>query len=188
VITMTVNKLKRYEMLVYLFLISIAVILAFIGNGVPAGTINSILVNVSSELIAAGFLFFLVNRFLLVDEGAGELEEIRASLDVIRGDAERLRRRQFRQVRVLLQCGVRTVELPVVLSLAEFSRAEVLGRVGMIPMKRSGARFVLAYFNSEPFLRQVSQILSSDEGGDELLLTIPCSEEEIEQFAIGVRS
>ncbi len=181
---MTVNKLKRYEMLVYLFLITIAVVLAFIGNEVPAGTINSILVNVSSELIAAGFLFFLVNRFLLVDEGAGDLEEIKASLAVVRGDAERLERRRHQRVRVLLQCGVRRVELPVALSLAEFSRAEVLGRVGMIPMKQSGARFTLAYFNSETFLLQVSQILSCDETSSELLLMIPCDEKEIEQFSI----
>jgi hypothetical protein len=185
---MAANRLKRYEMLVYLLLIAIAVIFAFIGNGVPAGTINSILINVSSELIAAGFLFFLVNRFLLVDEGAESLEEIRQSLEVLRADAERQQRRRDQQVKVLLQNGVRTVELPVALSLAEFSRAEVLGRVGMIPMKKPGARFALAYFNTEPFLQQVAQILSCDDTRSELLLTIPYDEAEIEQFAIAGKS
>jgi hypothetical protein len=185
VTTMDANRLKRYEMLVYLFLIAIAVIFALIGNGVPAGTINSILINVSSELIAAGFLFFLVNRFLLVDEGAGSLEEIRQSLEVLRADAERQQRRRDQQVKVLLQNGVRTVELPVALSLAEFSRAEVLGRIGMI---QPGGRFKLAYINTPQFLQQIVQILNCDDTRSELLLTIPCDEAEIEQFAIAGKS
>jgi hypothetical protein len=181
---MDANKLKRYELLVYLFLLAIAVIVAFVGNMLPQGTINSIMINVSSELIAASLLFFLVNRFLLADDQPQSLENIEQSLEVMRADAERLERRRHQKVRVMLQNGWKKIELPVALSLADLSRAEVLGRIGMIPTQNPKQRFELAYFNTEGFLLQIAQLLEMDDSNVEQILTIPCSEQEITQFVI----
>ncbi len=62
---------------------------------------------------------------------------------------------------------------------AELTRAEILGRLGMIPMKTKGSRFSLSYLNKPEFLAQINQIM---DGSGDAVLTIPCTQEEFEQF------
>jgi hypothetical protein len=59
------------------------------------------------------------------------------------------------------------------------TRAEVLGRIGMIPMKQKGQRFSLKYLSKPDFLKQINQIAA---GKGENVLTISCNKEELEQF------
>ena len=99
----------------------------------------------------------------------------------IREELETERRRQGKRVKVILQCGADRLELPVELRRAELTRAEILGRIGMIPMKKKGERFSLGYLNTPEFLRQINLIIASH---DDALLTIPCKEEEFEQFEL----
>jgi len=87
--------------------------------------------------------------------------------------------RQNRKITVVLQHGADRLELPVELRRAELTRAEVLGRIGMLPMKTPGARFSLGYLNNPDFFRQISAIMV---GTDDATLTIPCKQEEFEQF------
>jgi hypothetical protein len=69
--------------------------------------------------------------------------------------------------------------LPIELRRAELTRAEILGRIGMIPMKEKGKRFSLEYLNTSKFLRRINEII---EGHGDSDLVIPCTEEELNQF------
>lgn len=99
----------------------------------------------------------------------------------VRKDLARERQRQQRKVTVVLQHGADRLELPVELRRAELTRAEVLGRIGMLPMRTHGARFHLGYLNNPGFFRQINDIM---DGTSDATLTIPCQKEEFEQFAL----
>lgn len=99
----------------------------------------------------------------------------------LRQEAHAERMRQNRAVTLVLQHGARRIELPVELRRAELTRAEILGRLGMIPMRTRGQRFSLDYLNTPDFLRQINQIASGNGPG---LLTIPCTAAELDQFDI----
>lgn len=87
--------------------------------------------------------------------------------------------RQNRRVRVILQHGGEKIELPMQLRRAELSRAEILGRIGMLPMKKKGARFSLVYTSRPEFLEQINQVL---DGTADSTITIACTEDEFRQF------
>lgn len=97
----------------------------------------------------------------------------------IQKDQQAEKARQSKSITVTLQYGGKKIELPVELRRAELTRAEVLGRLGMIPMKKTGARFSLSYLNKLEFQKQLNQIM---DGNGDAVLTIPCTEEEFEQF------
>jgi len=87
---------------------------------------------------------------------------------------------QNRKIQVVLQYGSEKIELPVQLRRAELTRSEILGRLGMIPLKKEGKeRFSLKYLNTPEFFRQMNQII---EGRGEGVLTIACTADEFEQF------
>lgn len=69
--------------------------------------------------------------------------------------------------------------LPLNLKRRELTRAELLGRIGMIPMREPGRRFSLAYLSTPDFL---SQINIAQVAGHVFTIIIPCSEVEFNQF------
>jgi len=75
----------------------------------------------------------------------------------------------------------RQIVLPVHLRRLEVTRAELLGRIGMIPMKNKSNRFALNYLHTALFLEELNRIQASNQAEK---LIIPCSSEEIEQFAV----
>ena len=75
----------------------------------------------------------------------------------------------------------RQIVLPVHLRRLEVTRAELLGRIGMIPMKNKSNRFALNYLHTASFLEELNRIQASNQ---EEKLIIPCSSEEIEQFVV----
>lgn len=89
------------------------------------------------------------------------------------------RDRQSKRMKIVLNYGNKTLELPVQLRRAEFTRAEILGRIGMIPVKETGKRFSIKFLNNTNFFEQLDLI---SEGDGEGILTIPCSAEEFNQF------
>ncbi len=99
----------------------------------------------------------------------------------IQQEIECEKKRQNKKIFVTLQNDAEQLELPVELLRSELTRSEVLGRIGMIPMREKGKRFSIGYVNTPEFLRQINQILARD--GD-AVLTIPCDPEELEQFAV----
>lgn len=91
------------------------------------------------------------------------------------------RSRQNKKIVVSLQYGSKQLKLPVDLRRAELSRAEILGRIGMIPMKEKGQRFTIEYLHTPEFLQQINNII--EENGEDVL-TIPCNASEYNQFKL----
>ena len=87
------------------------------------------------------------------------------------------------RIKVILMENVsrRQIVLPVHLRRLELTRAELLGRIGMIPRKNKSEFFVLSYLNSSSFFQELNRIQASRQEED---LVIPCSNEEIEQFDV----
>jgi hypothetical protein len=177
------RKLKRYEIAVYGLLLALAIILGFIGDRISQETIKAITVNLASELLAVGVLFFIINRLFLLDDGdlsSKILDEISTIKSSLHREFEFEQKRQEQSVTVILQNGARQrLELSVELCRAELTRAEILGRIAMIPMRVKGQRFSLEYLSTPDFLRQINQVLASDSNS---ILTISCNESEYDQF------
>lgn len=70
-------------------------------------------------------------------------------------------------------------QLPVELSRADLNRAEIIGRIGIFTSPNM--RFSLKYLNTSEFLKRINEIKADQSGGD-VVLTIPCTDEEINQF------
>ena len=87
------------------------------------------------------------------------------------------------RIKIILTENVskRQILLPVHLRRLELTRAELLGRIGMIPRKNKSEFFVLSYLNSSSFFQELNRIQTSNQ---EENLVIPCSSEEIEQFDV----
>jgi len=85
------------------------------------------------------------------------------------------------EVKLRLIDGKAEIQLPVELRREELTRAELLGRIGMMPMKEKGKRFSIAYLSEREFLRKLYQLAISNKVSE---LIIPCSTEELEQFDI----
>jgi hypothetical protein len=79
-----------------------------------------------------------------------------------------------------LTSGEKKIELPLEMRRRDLSRAEILGRLGMVPMKTTGARFALRYLSTPDFIRSINEVI--DRKSKELV--IPCSEQEFDQFDI----
>jgi len=88
-------------------------------------------------------------------------------------------RRQGREkIEVLLVCNGQVAVLPLHLRRGDVARAEVRGRVGMVPMREAGKRFSLAYLASPAFLKGVNKVRD----GKTSTLKILCKKEEFAQF------
>ena len=102
----------------------------------------------------------------------------------LRKDAESERERQNARIKVILSHGGQTYELPVALRRAELTRSELLGRLGMIPVKKDKEgkeqkRFSISHINSKEFFERLNELILGS-GND--VLIIPCKQEEFEQF------
>jgi len=100
----------------------------------------------------------------------------------IRRDQQREQQRLDEKVRLRLSSrdGTRVRNLPGAMRRDEVTRAEVLGWIGMLPMKVTGKRYEIAYLNEADFLDQLSQVQT---GRGETLLRIYCTADEFAQFA-----
>ncbi len=92
---------------------------------------------------------------------------------------EREQQRQQKKVTVVLSHGGEKFEFPVQIQRAALTRSEILGIIGMVPMKDRGKRFTIGYLSTRDFSDEINEIGRSD--GDRQL-TIPCQKEEFEQF------
>lgn len=93
--------------------------------------------------------------------------------------------RKNKMIKIILQYGKKAISLPVDVRRADLTRAEILGRLGMIPRKQSKQktekqeRFGIDYLNKAEFFRQIETI---QKGKDNATLIIECTKEEFEQF------
>jgi hypothetical protein len=105
--------------------------------------------------------------------------------NLLRDIQEKLSREQDflnSKITVVLAYGTQKHVLPLELTRSDLSRAEILGRIAMLPMSRtqSGRRFSISYFNTRSFLQNINDIKSARSG--DATLIIPCTEEEFKQF------
>ncbi len=158
---------RKYQAMVYVCLVLVSIILGFIGHALGDGTWNAILINLCSELLAVALLFFLFE--LLIEKP--KARQAAAKIYI-----------------VLKENGSsQEVMFPVPLRRSEFSRQEVLGILGMIPMKEvpgskgKQERYKIKYVSDPEFLSDVNKIAAGD--GDDTI-RIRCTEEEMQQFDI----
>ena len=96
---------------------------------------------------------------------------------------EQERLRQKIHIVLKLTDGDRQIDLPVDLRRAELTRAELLGFLGMVPMKNKGRRFSLHYLSTPDFFKELDRIQRSTRNE---ALVIPCTVDEINQFDVQV--
>jgi hypothetical protein len=93
-------------------------------------------------------------------------------------------KKALEEVKVLLKLagtdGGIEVNLPLNIIRKDVSRAEILGRMGMIPMKEKGKRFALKGLFSPDFIKQVNAVAR----GESNQIIIPATKAELEQFDI----
>ncbi|MBF0585470.1 LapA family protein [Prosthecochloris sp. N3] len=103
---------------------------------------------------------------------------------MVRASKEKKRLRQRIPVVLKTRESLRSLELPVHFRRDELNRQELMGRIGMIPMKKKGKRFEIRYTNQPDFLEAINRIKESSVLEP---LVIPCSDEEIEQFDVSIK-
>jgi len=94
-------------------------------------------------------------------------------------DVEREKRRLNQKISIVLQYGAEHYTLKGDTRRAEITRAEVLGRLGMLPMKIKGDRYSLEYVSTTEFIQRIQKI-QEGEGVDALV--IPCKNDEFDKF------
>lgn len=77
-----------------------------------------------------------------------------------------------------LASGEQKIELPLQMRRRDLTRAEFLGRMGMIPMREKGKRFSIRFLFTPEFIAGINRVAD----GKSNTLEIPCSKEEIDQF------
>jgi hypothetical protein len=82
------------------------------------------------------------------------------------------------EVKLRLESGQREHVLPLAIVRRDIGRAELLGRIGMLPMRQKGARFSLGTLGSPSFMRDLNRVIECTSS----TLVIPCTEEEFDQF------
>jgi len=83
-------------------------------------------------------------------------------------------------IKLVLVDGSYEVGLPLRMLRKDVARAEILGRMGMIPMKEKGKRFSIKSLFTQEFMEEIMSV----QLGKADTIKIPCTREEIEQFDI----
>lgn len=118
----------------------------------------------------------------VISDTAGAIGGVFAALGVAKMLMAQRRQNELVTVQLVLQGqGERSVELPLRLRRGDVSRAEMLGRIGMLPMREKGARFSLRHLSSPTFFDDLNKV-ASGKGGR---LVIPASADEFDQFDLG---
>jgi hypothetical protein len=102
----------------------------------------------------------------------------------LRQERKREAERQDKKVKIMLKDPTRHILLPFDLRRRETTRAEILGRIGMIPLKplpdgKPKPRFEILYTNTEDFLKRMYEIIA---GKDDAEFIITCKPDELDQF------
>jgi len=112
-------------------------------------------------------LFILINTYRILNNAKKEKQRLNKKVKIILKEYE----------------SNKTIDIPGTVTKSELLRQEVLGRIGMIPMKQTGKRFEIKYLNSKEFIENLNL---TKESMDIDTLTIYCLKEEIAQFNVKV--
>jgi len=95
---------------------------------------------------------------------------------------EREKLRLNEKIRIILTNGKEELHLPEVRRQI-FTRSEIQGRLGTIPMKNKGDRYAIEYVNNPEYYQQIDRIAESSNETDSAALIIKCTDAELAQFA-----
>lgn len=110
---------------------------------------------------------------------AGAVSGVAAFLGVLR--LLRVQARLDDRVSVVLKLEAEErVVLPLEMLRRDVSRAELLGRIGMLPMRQKGARFSIRAMSTPAFMQTVNAVVE----GTTDTLVIPVTRQELEQFEL----
>jgi hypothetical protein len=155
--------------IISLLAVALGAILTVIGYKLPSGLEQSIVINIASSFIATGvFSFFIIDRLL----SAQEKNDKRRS--TIREEINQ----QEIEVFLIDNNSLDRYKLPLKLLRGEFSRAEVLARIGMLSKREERARFSIEYTGNSEFFTGINNITKNESNNLEIL----CTREEIRQF------
>ncbi len=110
---------------------------------------------------------------------AGAIGGIIAAIGVLRVLATQKRALEHVEISLQLEGEDSAIALPLEMLRKDISRAELLGRLGMA-LKNQGQRFSLKALSTPAFMQSVNEVVE----GKTSKLVIPCTKEEIEQFAV----
>ena len=174
---------ERYKNVLYLSVTGTGLALTIFGALLPDEIFKSIIVNIASNLITTGFSFFVIDRLLQNQENKSKKilqhqDEIEQKRERQKDEIKRKRERQKIDVILVDKNNDDRFELPIEIRRGEFTRSEILGRIGMLPMKDTGSRFS---FNDLGNLRKINEILADDQLDQ---FEIVCDRQEIEKFKL----
>lgn len=93
-------------------------------------------------------------------------------------DERRRERRGSERIRFLLKGSKEEKEAPLHLLRRDVARAEVLGRLGMMPMAEAGKRFSLSALSSAAFLENLNEVTE----GKTSTVMLEVTQAELDQF------
>lgn len=138
-------------------------------------------------MIIAADSWASIGRFSDVVSVLGSLFALLAWLNTKRlgRTIKRERERLNQKVTTVLKSENGAIRLPITLRRGDVTRAEVLGLVGMLPMKVhvKGERYSIAYLSDPQFSVELLRVQKS-EGETEFL--IQCTPEELNQFDVRI--
>jgi hypothetical protein len=97
----------------------------------------------------------------------------------LRRETKRQWQKENEQICVILRSTSRQIKLTVELKRGGFTRAELLGLIGMLPLPEGKTRFALDFPNTHVFSQQLVTIRDSDVDFE---FIVPCKESELDQF------
>ncbi|MEW6717606.1 MAG: hypothetical protein AB1345_08895 [Chloroflexota bacterium] len=102
-------------------------------------------------------------------------------------EQEQARLNEKIKLRLQTESGNAYIELPGEMRREEVTRAEILGWIGMLPMREEEKkkRYEIQYINTAAFLNQINQIQTGQDG---TTLVILCTLEELNQFNAEIRT
>lgn len=113
-----------------------------------------------------------------VSNVAGAIGGIVAAIGVLKVLAAQRRQAERVEVALRLVGEDQSVTLPLEMLRKDVSRAELLGRLGMLPMRQKGQRFSIQSLSTPAFMRAVNEVVE----GNSSILVIHASREEFDQF------
>ncbi len=105
---------------------------------------------------------------------------------IISRNIKKEKERLNQEIKIVLQGDDddHVISLPLALRRRELTRSELLGLLGMLPMKNKGKRYEIRFLNTADFREAMSRVQDATE---ETVMTIPCTNKEIDQFNGGVK-
>ena len=106
---------------------------------------------------------------------------------IISRNVTREKERLDQEIKIILQGEDENhiIQLPFALRRRELIRSELLGLIGMLPTTKEKERFAIRFLSKGTFRELMSKMQDAEE---ESVMIIPCTNEEINQFAVGRES